>query len=292
MISVVVPTHNNADTLAETVRSILAQTAVDFELLVIDDGSTDDTVAAIADLVGSGRLRLLQQENRGISRTRNRGFAEAKGDLVAFVDADDLIRPDALAVALKTLKETPGARWCMTDVLRVRKDQERVIPTEWPVGEDPVHAILRDNFVARGFLFERTLLQEFGGYSEALQGREDWELFIRLFRAGVIAAYAREALYIYIERSDSYTRNFKAMAECWGKVLRLHHRALAAGGDPVFRRIYADQLWILSRFYRYQVGNWPKAMACGSESFRIAPRLGRIAQGLRSCWRLFAGSKG
>lgn len=94
-VSVVVPTYNAHALLAETLDAILAQTFADFELIVVDDGSTDDTAAYLATLTDS-RLRVVRQDNAGVGAARNRGIDEARGQLVAFCDHDDLWLPDKL----------------------------------------------------------------------------------------------------------------------------------------------------------------------------------------------------
>jgi glycosyltransferase involved in cell wall biosynthesis len=96
MFSIVVPLWNNRDTVRETVGSVLAQTYDDFELIVVDDGSTDDSVDMLAG-IDDPRLRILRQSNGGAGLARNAGIAAAKADWIAFLDADDLWLPDHLA---------------------------------------------------------------------------------------------------------------------------------------------------------------------------------------------------
>jgi hypothetical protein len=96
MFSIVVPLWNSRDTVRETVGSVLDQTYDDFELIVVDDGSTDDGVAMLAG-IGDPRLRIVRQSNAGPGRARNAGIAATKADWIAFLDADDLWLPDHLA---------------------------------------------------------------------------------------------------------------------------------------------------------------------------------------------------
>jgi glycosyltransferase involved in cell wall biosynthesis len=292
VISVVVPTYNCAETVGRTVNSILRQTAAPLEVIVVDDGSTDNTREVLNGVLQSGAVRYLTQPNSGVSATRNRGLREAKGSHVAFVDADDWIRPDALAEASQALSRTPGARWCATDVLRLRDGRQETVASCIPA-DGELAAILRRNFVERGFLFERSLLLELGGYDETMQGREDWELYIRLIRAGHRPAHAAQPLYCYAERPTSLTRNYRGIAKCWEAIVRKHHQPLAAAGDPALRRLCAEQLWILGRYYRYQVGDGPRAVACALRSIRYDPRPSRLTRGLWSrCGRVLRGARG
>jgi glycosyltransferase involved in cell wall biosynthesis len=111
--SVVIPAYNTADTLGEAIDSVLAQTRQDFEIIVVDDGSSDDT-AAVAEGFGDRRIRVYRQENAGPSAARNRGIAEALGEYVSSLDSDDLWLPDYLAEMGRALEENPRADFAYT----------------------------------------------------------------------------------------------------------------------------------------------------------------------------------
>src|SRR5437867_126575 len=100
-VSVIVPTYNRAATLAQSLESILGQSCSDFELIVADDGSTDDTAAVLARY--GGRVRVLRLEHRGVAAARNAALAAALGECVAFHDSDDVALPDRLAVQCRQL---------------------------------------------------------------------------------------------------------------------------------------------------------------------------------------------
>ena len=101
-VSVIIPTYNAMTYLPETVESVLRQTYSNFELLIIDDGSSDQTVQWVSQLVDS-RVRLISQENQGASVARNTGIAHAQGEYVAFLDADDLWEPTKLEQQVRCL---------------------------------------------------------------------------------------------------------------------------------------------------------------------------------------------
>ena len=123
-VTVVVPTYNRAAYLDETLRSILAQTSPPDEVIVVDDGSTDDTPAVCARQ--AGMVRYIRQENSGLPAVaRNRGIAEAKGTWIAFCDSDDVWRPQKLEVELAALEAT-GAQWAVSDFGVIDPDGIRV----------------------------------------------------------------------------------------------------------------------------------------------------------------------
>ncbi|MCD7109039.1 glycosyltransferase [Rhizobium sp. DKSPLA3] len=105
-VSVVIPLFNRAHLIAATLRSVLAQSFQDFEVIVVDDGSLDDPESALA-AIGDPRIRLVRQENRGASAARNRGVEDARGALVAFLDSDDRFLPHHLATMVELLAARP-----------------------------------------------------------------------------------------------------------------------------------------------------------------------------------------
>src|SRR5271170_3450676 len=96
-VSVVIPTYNHRDFVVEALESVFAQTFTDYEVIVVNDGSPDDTAAVLRPYIESGRIRYIEQENRGQAGARNRGLAEARGEFVAYLDDDDLWLRDKLA---------------------------------------------------------------------------------------------------------------------------------------------------------------------------------------------------
>src|SRR5215472_5885931 len=106
LISIVMPTYNRADTIQRAIASIRAQSWSEWELIVVDDGSTDDTASRLAGV--DPRIRLLRQENQGVTAARNTGLVAVKGELVAFLDSDDEWLPHHLALAAAFFAAHPG----------------------------------------------------------------------------------------------------------------------------------------------------------------------------------------
>ena len=106
-VSVIIPTFNRADLVLKAIQSVLAQDYVDYEIIVVDDGSIDDTGSVLQSLVEQGVIRYIYQQNRGESAARNRGIVEANGRYIAFLDSDDLFDPDKLEIQVKYLQDYP-----------------------------------------------------------------------------------------------------------------------------------------------------------------------------------------
>jgi GT2 family glycosyltransferase len=185
LVSVVVPSHNRARLLRRTLQSILRQRMTDLEVIVIDDGSSDDTatIAAGAD----PRMRLLRNSTSGgVSKARNRGIAEAFGEWVAFCDDDDLWSPEKLARQLEAA-ENAHREWAYAGDVNV-DDTLRILSGGPPPSPDEVIALLpRWNPVASGgsnVIVRSRVLAKVGGFDPTLRRTEDWDLWIRIARTG------------------------------------------------------------------------------------------------------------
>lgn len=106
MISIVIPLYNKKDQVSNTIATVLAQTYQDFEVIIVNDGSTDDSVAEV-EKVQDSRIRLIHQQNAGVSVARNRGIEASKGDLIAFLDADDEWTPGYLETQYQLFRKYP-----------------------------------------------------------------------------------------------------------------------------------------------------------------------------------------
>ena len=102
-VSIIIPAYNHADLLGEALESVFAQTYRNFEIIVVDDGSTDDTASLLKPLSEQGVIRYIYQQKQGVSAARNRGIVEANGRYIAFLDSDDLFEPDKLEIQVNYL---------------------------------------------------------------------------------------------------------------------------------------------------------------------------------------------
>lgn len=181
-VSVVVPVYNGAATIAGTLTSVLQQTFPDFELLVIDDGSTDATTAVVASF-DDPRVALHSFENRGLAASRNRGVRLARGELIAFLDADDLWRPKKLARQVDALRAAPqaGLAYSFTDCI---DERDRYLgPASHIAASGRVYEkLLVWNFLDSGSsaMVRAAALAEVGLFDESLPAAEDWDLWLRL----------------------------------------------------------------------------------------------------------------
>ncbi|MBW0008190.1 MAG: glycosyltransferase family 2 protein [Sphingomonas sp.] len=183
--SVVIPTYNGAAVVGETLTSVRRQTFEPFEVIVVDDGSTDATPALLQRHADEDRrIRIVRQINRGAAAARNRGVAEARGTYVAFLDHDDLWSPTHLASQVNRLaaSDTDTAvaySWsCLIDM-----KGEVISPSDKPLFEgDVLRNLCRRNFIGNGSagMVRKSALEAVGGFDESLPGQDDYHLYLKL----------------------------------------------------------------------------------------------------------------
>jgi glycosyltransferase involved in cell wall biosynthesis len=226
--SVVMPAYNAGATIEAAIRSVLGQTRSDLELLVVDDGSTDDTAARVERFFADGEVRLLRQRNTGPGAARNAAIVEARGSYVTFLDSDDLWLPDYLETMHRTLEADPAAGLAFTGVWFLDERTRRIHPV--PDGaelprppRDPEQfllVLLERNFV-RVPTVRRRVLDHVGGFNPSLWIGEDYELWLRIVAAGYPAVRAPGVHHIYRDRTHSLSRDVQLDARCLREVYRL-----------------------------------------------------------------------
>jgi glycosyltransferase involved in cell wall biosynthesis len=179
-VSVIIPTFNRAWCLARAIDSVLNQSFSDFELIVVDDGSSDDTARLLA---GYGTpLIVIRQPNRGVSAARNAGIVAARGHWIALLDSDDHWLPTKLADQVDWLSDHPDHRICQTEEVWIR-DGRRVNPKKRhrKYGGHIFERCLPLCLVSpSAVMMARSLLNEVGGFDEALPACEDYDLWLRI----------------------------------------------------------------------------------------------------------------
>ena len=181
-ISVILPVYNGEKTVGATIRSVLEQQFDDFELLIIDDGSTDQTPDVLK-VFSDPRIAVHSFENKGLAASRNRGIRLAAGEFVAFIDADDLWTADKLTDQLNALrsKTDAGLAYSLTDCIDI--DGKRIGPASHVAHDGHVYSrLMARNFVDSGSnpLVRREVFDAVGGFDERLEAAEDWDFYLRV----------------------------------------------------------------------------------------------------------------
>jgi len=201
-ITVVLPVHNGAAFLDAAITSILAQTFRDFELICVDDGSTDDTPAILRrHALADRRVRIITNSpNKGLPGALNTGFAAARGALHTWTSDDNIARPDMLARLVAALDADPGAAIAYADFSVI--DAEGRVTGFQKMG--PASDILLGNRIGAAFLYKAEVTRTLGGYDEALFGVEDYDFWLRAARRFRFVKLD-EDLYLYRRHEASLT---------------------------------------------------------------------------------------
>lgn len=181
-ISVIIPAYNSEKTIKTTIESVLKQTFVDFELIIINDGSQDSTLDIISQIQDS-RIKVFSFDNAGGNVSRNRGLNYAVGEFVSFLDADDIWTDDKLEIQLKALQETSQAAVAYSLTNYIDENGDFVVSgTHITVNGDVYENLLITNFLENGSnpLIRREALIDNGGFDKSLSAAQDWDMWLRL----------------------------------------------------------------------------------------------------------------
>jgi glycosyltransferase involved in cell wall biosynthesis len=251
LVSIVIPAYNSAATLAETLDACRAQSYEPIEIIVVDDGSTDETVM-IAERYG---VRLVRQSNQGPAIARNAGITAAQGDFIQFCDSDDLLHPEKIARSMDVLSQNPDAALVYSRVQQVGADGKT--PLDLPIYPPLDYLETRELFCkilkhvgspiqTSSILVRKAALQQVGCYRADPQQRcaEDWDLLLRLASEYEIIGIP-EILVAYRHRDNALTRDKLKMAE--GRL----QTALYARDYPARQKCFDD-----SRYNAYLAGRY------------------------------------
>jgi GT2 family glycosyltransferase len=281
LVSVVIPCYNQGRFLREALASVARQTYPRVELIVVDDGSTDDTSAVAA----SCGVRCIRQENRGVSAARNRGAAAATGEFVVFLDADDRLLPHGLEANVDAFAERP-------EVALVSGWYRHLTPTGEPVpwSSPPLTPPERNHYVAflessyyiacpAQAMFRRDMLLAANGFDESYTAAEDYELYLRMAREHPISLHSVPVAE-YRRHPEGVSTDSALVLESELAVLRAQRTWVRR--DPSLRAAYGRGIALCVDFYGKQVAldlrnamrerEWRAAFIAASVLARAYPR--------------------
>jgi glycosyltransferase involved in cell wall biosynthesis len=284
VVSVVIPLYNAAAYVAQAVRSVLDQTFGDFELIVIDDGSTDGSAEVVERATkGDSRLKLIRQANAGVSTASNRGTELARGKFLARVDSDDICLPHRLQKQVDYLMEHPD---CVAVGSRVMFIDEEGLPLFEMPGIGLSHEEIDRGLLAVEWtilqpatIFRTQALRAVGGYRTDLHIHEDHDLFLKLAEIGKLAN-VDEILFQYRQRrnsavttfADRHVKSFQSVfEEAWRRRGLLGKREMPAiAPHPEYRERLLNQhrLWAWKSL---EAGNIGSARKYARAGLRMSP---------------------
>jgi glycosyltransferase involved in cell wall biosynthesis len=257
-VTVLVPVYNGASYLDATLTSLLAQTYQDFELLVIDDGSTDNSVEIIKSF-SDPRIRMMQQENEGLCSTLNRGIQEARGEYIARSDQDDISFPHRLDREMTVADTYPEALSIFAYNTKIGgkhswANSDKLTPTNCVRVYDPI----KDGCLLGSTMLARTsALREIGGFRERYYPVDDWDLECRLAEKGQVLVICELLVAYRFHRDASTYRVFSEMQQkrYWTK--DSHRRRVQNLPELSFEEFLAQMPRnIRARLQRRRLGLW------------------------------------
>ena len=266
LVSILIPCHNAAPWLAQTLESALAQTWPHTEIIVVDDGSRDDSASLARAFIPRG-IRLIEQTNRGASAARNAALAAARGDYFQFLDADDLLAPGKLAHQMKLAAATAGADVILCGTwsrfTRTPADADftpqplcaDATSIDWVVTKFEQNAMMHP----AAWLTPRALAERAGPWDESLSLDDDGEYFTRVVLASRGVRFCREAVSFYrsgLSGSLSGAKSERAWASAFRSLELSSGRLLAREDTPRTRHACA------TAFQRYIYESYPRAAEC------------------------------
>jgi glycosyltransferase involved in cell wall biosynthesis len=219
LVSVIIPCYNQSHFVGEAIESILNQTYPHHEIIVIDDGSKDNS-----SLVASkySQVRCIKQKNQGRCAARNRGVKESKGRFLVFLDADDRLLPNALEAGIRCFKDKPECGLVYGSYYHMTEDGNP-IPTEYPthVERDHYRELLRTNYIGMhaAVMYRRDVFESIGGFNNSLVGAEDYDLYFRIAKEFPIYGH-KEVIAEYRRHGTNTTSNLAIMIRDTNKVMR------------------------------------------------------------------------
>lgn len=230
MISVIIPVYNAEGTVLDAVRSVESQGFRDFEIIIVDDCSTDGTLSLLEKECGNHQI-VKSNVNKGPASARNAGLAIARGEWIAFLDADDEWVPDRLEAQIKLTEKCSSSDVMFCGEVKSRDDGGSGKAPESVAGYT-VRNIVLDEFISGNpvitstVLVKREVVEAVGGFDETFKGPEDYDLWIRVAaKYGIIKV--NKTLSFYRERHGSLSNNYRAFLP---QVLRVIDKAFGAGG--------------------------------------------------------------
>lgn len=284
VVSIVMPAYNVAWCVARAIDSVLAQSLRGFELIVVNDGSTDDTRQVLQRY--GDTLKVIDQDNAGMSAARNTGIRAARGEYVAFLDADDWWLPEKLSRQLELMRARPELGFCST-AARVENPQGEFV-NDWhcpPLDTvNVLETLFSENAAIAGgcsaVMVRKELFQRVGLFDESLRGFEDPDLWIRL---AAVSGYAciPEPLVVILRREQSVSRNLNAMRESALKSIKKNRALLPAERRGGFWRCSLAGVYTDYAKGAYRAGRRRAALADILRAFALSPvGRGRLCLGL------------
>lgn len=236
LLSVIIPSYNHGDFLEESIKSTISQNYPNLEVIIVNDGSTDNTKDILEKFKEDNRIKVIHQNNKGIAKALNTGHRQAKGDFITWTSADNLYKENALRKMAEFLIANPSVALCYANVELINdagnkfynsnyriENQDKVDNSKLLLPTSAETLYLRaDNFINACFLYRKEASKLNGTYKKKHLGYEDYDFWLRLGRYGRIAHIdSEDSFYLYRLHEKTLTRELNS-EKIWQKSLKIH----------------------------------------------------------------------
>lgn len=230
LISVIIPTYNRRNSISVAIESVLNQSFADWELVIVDDGSEDNTCYEVKPFLINPNIQYVFQKNLGVCSARNRGANHASGEWVLFLDSDDGLLSGALE-SFKIAIESSSIVPVWKSGFQIRNGEKVTIDLP---EKNQFHPFIPGSFILKKALFDRV-----GGYDEKLKFSENTELFHRVSLANAMMEIIPKPTVIYYNNAEGASKNLRNMTESLIHILKKHQDTLSKNEKRLFNQIIA-----------------------------------------------------
>jgi glycosyltransferase involved in cell wall biosynthesis len=291
-VTVIVPTYNCAQYITEAIESVLNQTYKDFEIIIVDDGSIDNTKEILSNYISEKIIRYYFQNNKGVSSARNKGIGEAKGDLIAFLDADDKWLPERLEKSIEFL-EINNYDWVCSSFYRMERDTgkndiKRVDHKILCENICDINMLKKDlfyfsskNINMNTILVKKKCFEKIGLFDESLKACEDYDMLLRFEEAELRGGFLDIPLAYYIIRKDGITRSCKYKKLDSDLKVAVKHAYRLGIRDKKIRRSLGEVYYNYADVYFNENNDFLKTIYFTFKGLYYNPQMKKILSGIR-----------
>lgn len=276
MVSVIIPAYNQGHYLGEAVQSVLDQTYQDFEVIIVDDGSADNT-REVAESFFDPRICYIYQDNRGLSAARNAGIRNATGSFITFLDSDDLFLPESLTLLVTVLESEPEIGFVAGQTILFDDSGHRLGTIASPTKplDDSSQLLLGNPLAVGSMLLRRSWLDKVEPFDENLRAYEDWDMWLRLAKAGCLMKWIEQPVFLYRVHGAQMTREGGRLRTATLAVLDKIYsdpEELPESWRVIRDRVYSHA-YLRATAQAYRAGAFARAQADLTDAVRLNPDL-------------------
>jgi glycosyltransferase involved in cell wall biosynthesis len=276
LISVVIPFYNSEKYISETIRSVINQTYSDFEIICVDNNSSDNSAQIVTKLISDNpekKIILIKELRKGANYARNTGLLYAKGELVQFLDADDMLRPEKFLSQVRGFVESPNIDMVVSDRVSMNEDLTKTLYHHdfSSIEKKPLNTVISRIIITGNPIYKKEFLKKIGAWDVSLPNAQDWELNIRAVLRRAVIRYVKGEYLVSRGVADSLSANWinvsitsaAIIENYYGEILRAMEKLDSYSMKKIFYVFYLSALHSESsrgddycRFITTNIINW------------------------------------